>query len=225
MYWLKTIVASGFTPFFRDNIDRRRQIWPAGCCGLHYVSHSGEIALVLPFFKYHPDPLATGSIIESNTKCVCCGRSQGFIYSGPVYGEDDYDDCICPWCIADGSAHKQLGASFTDEDCVGGGGEWSPVSHEVVDEVANRTPGFSGWQQERWWTHCGDAASFLGRAGKAELSALGPEAIQAVQDSTGLANGHEWDAFFEALDKDGSPTAYVFRCRACGAIGGYQDCD
>jgi len=24
----------------------------------------------------------------------------------------------------------------------------------VVEEVAYRTPGFSGWQQERWWTHC-----------------------------------------------------------------------
>ena len=28
-----------------------------------------------------------------------------------------------------------------------------------------------------------------------------------------------------ALDKEGSPTAYMFRCRKCGQLGGYQDCD
>ena len=178
----------------------------------------------LPKFRFSPNAYALDLFVAESGTCSCCGQARELKYNSSFYSREE-PDYLCPWCIADGSAHKQLGASFTDEDCVGGGGEWSPVSHEVVDEVANRTPGFSGWQQERWWTHCGDAASFLGRAGKAELSALGPEAIQAVQDSTGLANGHEWDAFFEALDKDGSPTAYVFRCRACGAIGGYQDCD
>ncbi len=31
----------------------------------------------LPTFKYHPDPLATGSVIESNVECVCCGQARG----------------------------------------------------------------------------------------------------------------------------------------------------
>ena len=99
------------------------------------------------------------------------------------------------------------------------------MPEEVIEEVACWTPGFSGWQQEQWWTHCGDAAQFIGRAGNKELTALGPQAIAAIQDSAGLSDGPEWEEFFAALDKEGSPTAYMFRCRKCGQLGGYQDCD
>jgi uncharacterized protein len=177
-----------------------------------------------PTFKYHPDPIATGSIVASATTCACCDEPRGYVYTGPVYAEDDYDDSICPWCIADGSAHEKLGASFTDEDGIGSDGAWSEVSDEVINEVAYRTPGFSAWQQEQWWTHCGDAGQYLGKAGKHELIAFGVEAIQAIQESTGLEDGDEWDEFFDALEKNGSPTAYVFRCETCGTMGGYQDC-
>jgi uncharacterized protein CbrC (UPF0167 family) len=98
------------------------------------------------------------------------------------------------------------------------------VPQTVIDEVTNRTPGFGGWQSEQWWTHCGDAAQFLGRAGKEELESLWPQAVQSIRENTGL-DGAAWVDFFNALDKDGSPTAYVFRCAHCGAFGGYQDCD
>jgi len=180
--------------------------------------------VALPTFKYHPDPLATGMVVKSDTKCACCGNARGFIYTGPVYAAEEYDQRICPWCIADGSAHERLGASFTDDAGIGGGGMWDGVPDEVIEEVAHRTPGFSGWQQEQWWTHCGDAAQFIGRAGRQELEALGPQAIAAIQDSAGLSDGPEWEEFLGALDKDGSPTAYMFRCRKCGRLGGYQDC-
>ncbi len=181
--------------------------------------------MTLPTFKYHPDPLATGSIVPSETECVCCGQARGYIYTGPVYAVEDYDQSICPWCIADGSAHDKLDASFTDEVGIGGGGMWDEVPDAVVEEVAHRTPGFSGWQQEQWWTHCGDAGQFLGRAGRKELTAFGPQAIAAIQEEAGLSAGPEWDGFLAALDKDSSPTAYIFRCRKCGQLGGYQDCD
>src|SRR5262249_33725880 len=95
----------------------------------------------------------------------------------------------------------------------------------VIEEVAYRTPGFSGWQQEQWWTHCGDAAQFIGRVGRRELETLGPRALAAIQDSAGLADGPQWDQFLAALGKDGSPRAYVFRGSKCGQLGGYQDCD
>ncbi len=181
--------------------------------------------MMLPTFRYHPDPVATGNIVKSDTQCCCCGKVRGYIYTGPVYAIEEYYDCICPWCIDDGSAHEKLDANFTDEDLIGGGGQWEDVSKEVIEEVAYRTPGFSGWQQEQWWTHCGDAAMFLGRAGRKELEALGPEAIAAIQDSTGLVDGPGWNRFFAVPDKDGSPTAYIFRCTKCGKLGGYQDCD
>ncbi len=179
----------------------------------------------LPHFKYHPNPMGTESIVESDTECCCCGQKRGYIYVGPVYAEEDYDESICPWCIADGSAYQKLDASFTDECGIGGYGDWDNVPQEVISEIAYRTPCFCGWQQERWWTHCGDAGEFLGRAGCKELMEYGPEAISSIQDDTGLDDGPEWDEFFNALDKDGSPTAYIFKCRKCGKLGGYQDCD
>jgi uncharacterized protein CbrC (UPF0167 family) len=93
----------------------------------------------------------------------------------------------------------------------------------VVEEVVNRTPCFIGWQQERWFTHCGDAAAFLAVAGRQELEALGAEAIAAIREESGC-EGEEWDSYFRTLDRDHGPTAYVFRCRHCGKLGGYSDC-
>lgn len=178
----------------------------------------------LPTFKYHPTPMATGVIEASDTECACCGQARGYIYTGPVYAEEEYNSEICPWCIADGAAHEQLNASFTSEESVGGGGAWEEVPESVINAVAHSTPGFPGWQQEQWWTHCGDAAAFMGRAGRAELLATGLQAIEAIRDNAGLDAGPKWERFLAALDKDGSPTAYLFRCLHCGQWGGYQDC-
>jgi uncharacterized protein CbrC (UPF0167 family) len=47
------------------------------------------------------------------------------------------------------------------------------VPDSVVREVVERTPGFFGWPQERWFTCCGDAAAFIGPAGKSEPLAAG----------------------------------------------------
>ena len=53
----------------------------------------------------------------------------------------------------------------------------------------------------------------------------GADAISAIQKSAGLDDGPDWEEFFSALDKDSSPTPYIFRCVKCGKLGGYQDCD
>jgi uncharacterized protein len=178
----------------------------------------------LPKFDYHPDPIATGSVIPSDEVCECCGEARGFVYVGPVYAEAEVE-FVCPWCIASGSAHAELGVSFTDEDGIGGYGEWAAVPAAVIGTVAHRSPGFEGWQQEQWWTHCGDAAEFLGRCGIRELEAMGPEAVAAIRESAGVLEGHHLNAFMCALDKDAGPSAYIFRCRHCGKLGGYSDCD
>ena len=178
----------------------------------------------LPNFKYHPDPLGTGSIEQSDTECECCGRITGYIYKGPTFSEEELDDCICPWCIASGDAHSKFDAEFTDYDGIGDYGTWDSVPVEVKDEVAFRTPGFSGWQQERWWTHCGDAAMFLGLAGKKEVLEYGAQLQKALKDEAGL-NDVQWLSYLDALSKTGSPTAYIFKCRHCGGLGGYSDCD
>ena len=177
-----------------------------------------------PTFRYHPDPIATGSVKPSDVACRACGRVRGLIYTGPVYGvEEDYNEAICPWCIADGTAHEKLQVVFADPRGVGGYGDWDSVPATVVEEIVNRTPCFNGWQQERWFTHCGDAAEFLAIAGRPELEAFGVEAIDAIRQECGY-EGDEWDSYFRALDRDHGPTAYVFRCRHCGKLGGYSDC-
>lgn len=176
----------------------------------------------LPSFRYHADPVATGSVAVSDNECVCCEQARGYIYTGPVYGEDDHQDDICPWCIADGSAHVKLGAEFTDPAGVGGYGDWEEVPATIYEEVAHRTPGFNGWQQEKWFTCCKDAACFIGRAGYKELLALGASAIEAIRVESQL-DGKEWEEYFKGLDKDDQPTAYLFRCLHCQKVGGYSD--
>lgn len=178
--------------------------------------------LTLPVFKYHPDPIASGSIIVSDRECRACNEHRGFIYSGAVYSERDLDDALCPWCIFDGTAHRRFGAEFVDPKAVGDYGRWDTVPRSVIEEVCHRTPSFSGWQQERWYTHCGDAAEFVGPVGAVELRDFDPSLRRAIADESGFA-GQELAHYMDSLDKDVGPIAYAFRCRACGAWGGYSD--
>ena len=175
----------------------------------------------IPTFKYHPDPVATGSIQASEAECLCCGQRRGYIYVGPVYSVKELSESICPWCIADGSAHEKFGAEFTDSAGVGSHYHNQQVPAAVVEEVAFRTPGFSGWQQERWLACCRDAAAFLGRAGHAEIQSRFADAIESLRTDSEM--GERWPQFFEALSSEDGPTAYVFRCLHCGQHLGYAD--
>lgn len=115
----------------------------------------------LPDFPYHPDPVRTGSFIHAFVPCGLCGHAYGFVYAGPVFAADDYFDApLCPWCIADGSAALRLRVEFTDvrRDDVP-----DNVPGRVLDQIAERTPGFTGHEQEHWLYHCADGAAFVGR--------------------------------------------------------------
>jgi uncharacterized protein CbrC (UPF0167 family) len=178
--------------------------------------------LSLPVFKYHPDPVASGSIIASDVKCLLCNELRGFIYIGAVYSAHDLDSALCPWCIFDGTAHRLLGAEFVDRMAVGDYGRWDAVPESVIEEVCHRTPSFNGWQQERWFTHCGDAAEFVGPVGAAELRSIDSSLYRAIAAESGYS-GDELAEYMELLDKDAGPTAYAFQCRICGTWGGYSD--
>ena len=121
---------------------------------------------------------------------------------------------MCPWCIADGTAAQVHDLHFTVVDEVPEG-----VPAEVIAELERRTPGFSGWQQERWLFHCNDAAAFLGPAGWEELDSL-PDAV-----ARRVLTPAETQALVGSLDVDGSPTAYLFRCLHCGTHLAYADMD
>ena len=177
----------------------------------------------LPVFRYHPDPLATGSIIAAPDRpCLGCSRIRGYLYMGPVYTEKNFilEEHLCPWCIADGTAAKRFSASFNDA------GTMEDVPDAVMEEIEKRTPGFHGWQQESWLTCCGDAAAYLGEAGAAELTRDFPGAIPSVrkylEENYELA-GKELEEFVKALRKGDQPTSFIFRCLHCQSYQAYID--
>ncbi|MFK0295613.1 CbrC family protein [Streptomyces sp. NPDC090442] len=172
----------------------------------------------LPEFPYHPDPIATGSVVSSDVACVCCGRVRGYIYTCAVYSVADLDDRLCPWCIADGSAAERYDASFVE----GGLGDDVPV--EIFSAVDKHTPSFASWQATQWFFHCGDGAMFLGPAGAAELAPF-PDALEMLRREL---SEWEWptdqvEHYLSSLDKNGQPTAYLFRCRVCATHLAYSD--
>ncbi len=171
----------------------------------------------LPEFRYHPDPVGTGSVEPSDAACECCGQARGHRYTGPTYAVDVVED-LCPWCIADGSAAERFDATFTDLD--------GDVPPEVLDVVARRTPAFSTWQQGQWLCHCGDACAFLGPVGHHALEGLPAEAAEAVVAWARSEGGMDEAAaasFAAALHRDGDASAYLFRCLHCGQHLAYAD--
>jgi uncharacterized protein CbrC (UPF0167 family) len=177
----------------------------------------------LPSFRYHPDPLSTGSVeTDAETPCLNCNRIRGYIYTGSVWTEKPFilEHHICPWCIADGSAAKRFGAAFNDTGSLDG------ISAAAREEIETRTPGFTAWQQETWLGCCDDGAAFLGLAGAKELREQFPEAIASVQkvlrDDYGLS-GAELKEFLDRLSIESDPTAYIFRCLHCRKYLSYVD--
>lgn len=168
-------------------------------------------AMALPTFAYQSDPVATGSIVQSPEVCERCEEARGFVYTGPIYAVEEVE-FVCPWCIADGSASSAFDAEFTTAEDVPG-----DVPAEVLEEVFRRTPGFAGWQQERWQFHCADGAQFRGAVGYEDVLTL-PGATQML-----IADGWPEDSL-PRMRKDGDFTGYLFTCRHCGAPLVYADC-
>lgn len=187
---------------------------------MHLENGSGP--LMLPEFRYHPDPVGTGSIVAADVNCVSCGQLRRYTYTGPVRSPlADLDDAdICPWCISDGTAARRFDAEFTD------------VSWNVPDdvpaatkfEVAHRTPGYLAWQESQWLYHCGDAAAFLGLVGYQELVDF-PDALECLRNDMRSSNVpvEQIEKSLTWLGKDHDMTAYLFRCLVCGVHLAYWD--
>ena len=176
----------------------------------------------MPVFRYHPNPIATGSVIASSAGCLACGQTRGFIYVGPVYAVEEVVDGLCPWCISDGTAASKFSAEFTDAAV----GAPAGVPASVIDELCRRTPGYSSWQQDQWLYHCGDGCAFLGAVGRADLDGY-PDALEMLcreHDGLGWEEGAV-DAYIDSVSATGSPTAYLFSCMHCGGHLAYSDFD
>lgn len=157
----------------------------------------------LPTFRYHPEPVATGSVkANPEATCPCCGQQTGWAYLPTPYGPGEQPKHLCPWCIADDSAAGKFGAKFV-VDITG------KVPAAVVEELARRTPGFLTWQEPQWLTHCDDAAAYVSQVGWDRLKDL-PDAQAAI-----LADGWSENAL-RTVTEAGDLTAYLFRCLHCG---------
>lgn len=173
----------------------------------------------LPNFTYHPDPVATGAIRQSDAECPACGRVRGYAYALIPSAIEEYEG-ICPWCIADGSAHEKFDVTFADDRPLRQAG----LPEAVVTEVTERTPGYESWQQEEWLSCCGDACEYHGDAPVDEIHSLDADEflhlVPAPEFGIGDAPG-----FLSDYAPGGSPAFYKFVCRHCRAVQYGWDCD
>jgi uncharacterized protein CbrC (UPF0167 family) len=172
-----------------------------------------------PNFKYHPNPIATGMIRESDETCPCCGEKRGYAYTTNPYGETTVEN-LCPWCISDGSAAYKYNVEFTDGSPLARFG----LESEIIDEVTHRTPGYVVWQQEEWLCCCNDACEFHGDLSVVEFRSYGSEVLVELRQKYELD-----DEDIYILKKNykpgGSPAIYKFKCRHCGKVRLCMDFD
>lgn len=173
----------------------------------------------LPHFRYHPAPLSTGALEARSITCACCGLQRSFVYVAPVYGERDLQESLCPWCIADGSAAAKLGASFADDHPL----YKADVPASIVEEINQRTPGYSSWQQEEWLSHCNDACEFHGDATPKDVHGANEETRQEWRRRYGLSEA-EWEHATRGYVPRGSQAFYKFVCRHCHTVLLGWDC-
>lgn len=175
----------------------------------------------LPSFRYHPNPLETEAFMVSDSPvvCDCCGESALVYYEGPFYSVETID-YLCPKCISSGRASKEFDGEFQDECSLEGGVD----DPEKLDELIHRTPGYHGWQQEYWRTHCGDYCAFVGYVGYRELKQMGI-VDEIMDDSVWDEWGTEREKMLEAMVNGGSVQGYLFQCLHCGKYRLWIDCD
>ena len=128
-------------------------------------------------------------------------------------------ECLCPWCIADGSAAAKFNGEF--QDC-------ASIDHvsdpEKVKELTERTPGYHGWQQEYWMAHCDDFCAFMGYVGWKEIEEMG--LAQEIEETYRQdLCGFEFADIRQYMVQGGSMQGYLFRCLHCGKHFLYADCD
>ncbi len=163
----------------------------------------------LPKFKYHPDPITTQAIEESDETCDCCEKANGYIYSSTMYSADEIE-YICPWCIADGSVAKKFDGAFVDGHPLGVAG----IAADIIAEVCKRTPGYNSCQQEVWMGHCNDACEFHGDADVDDLEALNGVQLKHFLKEE-MIKIDIWQKILENYEEGGNPAIYKFKCRHC----------
>lgn len=172
----------------------------------------------LPKFKYNLKPLDNRIIVKRSEMCPVCNKETEYVYEGPFYSVEDVEN-ICPWCIANGDAATKYDGEFQDiaqcEDV---------DRQEYIDELVHRTPGYIGWQQEEWLSHCGNFCAFIEYVGWSEIAHLKDELkedLNRIKNDYGLTQ----EKLEECLINDGHLQGYLFKCVVCGKHRITVDCD
>ncbi len=163
----------------------------------------------IPEFKYNPNAEKLGIIKRQKTMCPVCNKERDAVYEGPFYAFEEVEG-ICPWCIKDGSAAKKYDGVFQDSESCD-----SVANQEYLSELTRRTPGYSGWQQERWLSHCGDFCALKKYVGWADIKELKDELtndINEIKTNYGLTQVE----LENSLLNKGSMQGYLFQCLHCG---------
>lgn len=182
-----------------------------------------------PVFKYHPDPIRTGVFrFDKKIECDSCGKETNVYYSNPFYSAENVN-AICPTCIANGEAAKKLKGSFQDylglegilpDPNIDNTGKYK---EEQIDELIYRTPGYCGWQQEQWLSHCDDFCAFVRYVGWEEIKNLVDDFVDLEADCNDC--GLNVEELPEYLYNGGSCQGYLFQCLHCNKYRLYFDFD
>jgi len=165
--------------------------------------------LALPNFKYNPDALKLGIIRKEKTDCPVCKQQRDYVYVGPFHCEEEVEEELCPWCIADGSAARMFKGEFAYlEFCE------KVDMEEYRKELLYRTPSYTAWQQEYWPSHCGDFCAFKNYVGWKEIAAFKTELDKDLKQ-IGSDNGMTRAELKESLVNGGTMQGYLFQCLHC----------
>jgi uncharacterized protein len=172
----------------------------------------------LPFFRFNPNAYDLGFFEEVEGVCEACEKPRSVRYASSFYSQDDVD-YLCPWCVADGTAARVFDGEFSDYAGIEGVGgdpsEPATVDEAEAQEVAERTPSYTSWQQEEWRSHCGRPCAFIGDIGSADLAEYLHEPDFAADVDGGL--GWDPDLLRTHLSAGGDLAGYLFACLTCGA--------
>lgn len=178
------------------------------------------MAQALPVFRFHPDPVRSGSVERATTACLACGQMRGFVYVAGCYASRDLDRALCPWCIADGTAHARFAVVFHELDL--------PLATPpaVVAEIEQRTPGFATLNPFDWPACCGLPMAYREPAGIAEIRCRHPAVEPQLLDAIAIrfsCGRRAARRLMQALARDGDPCAHVFSCIVCGTSDAVVD--
>ncbi len=170
----------------------------------------------LPVFKYHLNPLKTGAFESDDVVvCECCKQETSVYYTGPFYSIEEIE-VLCPWCIASGKAAKKYDGEFQDsESCE------SVSKSEYLEELTTKTPGYNGWQQEFWLSHCSDFCAFIGYVGWKEIEDILDEFVDLESDC--IEFGIKRKDLPKCLKNNSAYQGYLFQCLSCKKYRLYFD--